>query len=160
MAYLAKADYTISIAITHLDEILGQAAATSGQSADTIRLQAELVAQSEIAAYISNRFNVNAEFAKDSADTTRAPLMKKCVVDIALYNIHHTVAPRDIPEMREKIYHDWIEMLEAIRDGKMTFTGLTPVADPLEKTFIGSQRKFISRPYQDASLQETENDPA
>lgn len=160
MGYLAKADYTISIAITHLDEILEQAAATSGKAEDVIRGEAELVAQAEITQYLSNRFNIATEFAKADTDATRAPLMKKCVVDISLYNIHHTVSPRDVPEMREKNYRDTIEMLEAVRDGKLSFPGLTAVADPLEKSFLGSQRKFISRPYQDAMLQETENDPA
>ena len=159
MAYLEKPDYTISIAITHLDEILVQAADTSGKTADDVRLEAELVAQAEIAVYLSNRYDVAAEFAIN-APAARSALMKKCVVDIALFNIHHTISARDIPEMREKNYQKCIEMMEAVRDKGLTFPGLVPVTDPLEKTFIGSQRKFVSRPYQEARFQVTENDPA
>jgi len=159
MAYLVKDDYTISISVDHLDQILTQAANNSGLTVDQIRQNSEDTAEAEINAYLSKYYDTETEFAIDgsSSPATRNKLILRCMVNISLYNIFHTISPRDIPEMRQKLYDDCIEMLKGYRDGMLDF-GLDVIdadedGEPdVERTMIDSHKKFISKPFTDPSL--------
>jgi hypothetical protein len=159
MAYLVKDDYTISTSIDHLDQILAQAANNSGLTADQIRTNSEDTAQAEINAYLSKYYDTATEFAIDGsiAPATRNKMILRCMVNLSLYNIFHTISPRDIPEMRQKLYDDCIEMLKGYRDGALDF-GLAVIdtdmdGEPdVERTMLQSGKKFISKPFTDPSL--------
>lgn len=156
MGYLAKSDYTISIAIDHLDEILEQAAYTSGLTAANVLTNAETWAKAYIKSYLTSKYNITAEFAIDSGSSSRNPIIMQILVDLTLCQLHKTVNPRDIPELREKACADAVQWLKDARDGTVV-VDLTPQAAPTgidnyQRTFISSQPKFISKPYQDNQL--------
>jgi len=159
MAYLVKDSYTISISIDHLDNILTQAAVSSGLTADQIRLDSELTAEAEINAYLSKYYATVAEFTIDGSvdPETRNKMILRCYVQLSLYNIFHTISPRDIPEMRQKLYDDCIGMLKAYRDGEIDF-GLDVIDEDgdgepdVQRTMITSHGKFISKPFTDPNL--------
>jgi ABC-type ATPase with predicted acetyltransferase domain len=159
MAYLVKDDYTISTSIDHLDQILVQAAKNSGLTADKVRTNSEDTAEAEINAYLSKYYDTATEFTIDGsvAPETRNKLIIRCMVNLSLYNIFHTISPRDIPEMRQKLYDDCIEMLKGYRDGMLDF-GLDVIdadmdGEPdVERTMLESAKKFISKPFTDPSL--------
>lgn len=157
MAYLAKDDYTISTSIDHLDQILTQAANNSGLTVDQIRVNSEDTAEAEINAYLSANYDTATEFALDSPDATRNKLIMRCMVNLSLYNIFHSVSPRDIPEMRKRLYDDCIAMLKAYRDGNLDF-GLDPKDEDddgeadVSRIMFESNAKFTSKPFSDANL--------
>lgn len=155
MAYLSEDDYTISISKTNLDEILTQAADTSGFSTDQVRQNAELTAQAEMRAYLYPIYAIDGEFQKSSPDTSRERLTIKMCVDIALYNIHFSVTPRDVPDSRKRAYDSAIEMLKAFRDGHLVSAlPRTPVSvsGGARNFEIYSERKFISKQFDDSLL--------
>ena len=160
MAYLVKDDYTISISIDHVDQILTQAANNSGLTADQIRDNSEDTAEAEINAYLSANYNTATEFAIDGAvaPTTRNKLILRCMVNLSLFNIFHTISPRDIPEMRRNLYNDCIDMLKAYRDGELDF-GLDVIdadgdGEPdVQRTMISGSVKFNSKPFRDPITQ-------
>ena len=145
MAYLAKSDYTLQIAAAHLDSILSQAAASSGLTADQVLANAENLAYAEVKAYLSTKYVIDTELALSSPGT-RAFMVMKWIIAIALRNLHFTVNPRDIPEIREKAYKEAKEELEAARDGRLN-PGIAN-KDPFYTThLLGSEQKFISREF-------------
>lgn len=156
MAYLAKSDYTISIAIDHLDEILEQAANTSGLTEDNVLSNAETWARAYIKSYLTSKYNIAAEFALDSASSSRNPIVMQILVDLTLCQLHKTVNPRDIPELRYKACEDAIQWLKDARDGTVVVDLTAQTAptgiDNYQRTFASSQPKFISKPYQDGQL--------
>lgn len=156
MAYLAKSDYTISIAIDHLDEILEQAAETSGLTTENVRLNADAWARAYIKSYLTSKYNITAEFALSTPDASRNPIIMQVLVDLTLCQIHKTVNPRDIPELREKACVDALQWLKDARDG-LVIVDLPAAPAPegipnYQSTFLDSQQKFISKPYQDKQL--------
>lgn len=157
MAYLKKDDYTLHISIDHLDQILAQAATTSGLTADQIREESEETAAAEIKSYLKAYYNIETELAKASTATGRNRMIKKCMIDISLYNIFFTVNPRDIPESREKLYDKCITDLKAYRDGMLDF-GLDVIdvdADgeaDVQRIMLNGARKFISKPFTDPNV--------
>lgn len=157
--YLVKDDYTISTSIDHLDQILAQTIKNSGLTADQARLNSEQTAQLEIEAYLAANYDTTTEFAIDGsvAPTTRNKLIIRCMINISLYYIYHSVSPRDIPEMRQRLYTECIDMLKAYRDGEIDF-GLDPVDDDgdgepdVQRTMIEGRKKFISYGLTDPSI--------
>jgi hypothetical protein len=156
MAYIVKDDYTISISIDHLDQILAQAAATSGLTVDQIRTNSEDTAQAEINAYIAANYDTTTEFAI-TVLADRNKLILRCYINLSLYNIFVTISPRDVPENRLRMYTDCIDMLKAYRDGLLDF-GLAVVdvdldGEPdVQRTMLISGSKFISKPFTDPLL--------
>lgn len=146
MAYLKKSDYSLRISIVHLDEILTQAAATSGLTVDQVRDNAENLAYAEIKAWLSAKYKITEELGLDSASTDRNPLIMKWAIDISLYTIHFTVNPRDIPEIREKAYKAAKEELEAARDATI-LPGLAQKDSFYTRHLLGSQEKFTSKEF-------------
>ena len=163
MAYIAKSDYSLRINTPHFTEILDQAVDSSGLTEDQIREDAEETAITEINAYLTGKYIMEDEFSKDGTLPTdiRNKFILKCLMDIALYNIHFVINPRDVPEMREKAYDACKENLAAYRDGKLIFhsppasggIATRPIDDGgIRAISLTSQRKFISKPYQDEQL--------
>lgn len=146
MAYLKKSDYSLRISIVHLDEILTQAALTSGLTADQVRENAENLAYAEIKAWLSAKYKITEELGLDSASTDRNPLVIKWAIDCALYTIHFTVNPRDVPEIREKAYKMAKEELEAARDATI-LPGLAQKDTFYTRHLLGSQEKFTSKEF-------------
>lgn len=159
MAYAQKDDYTISISLENLNEILEQAAEQTSFSEDTVRSNSELTAQAEIAAYLSYKYDVAAEFAKDFATQPdeRNKLILRCVINCSLYNLHMTINPRDVPDKVEKAYEHCMEMMDAARRGEID-PGLDPVDEAKDFVKFGSNVKFVSKPFLDQTLYN--DDPA
>jgi uncharacterized protein DUF1320 len=153
MAYLVKDDYTLRIALDHLDEITEQAANTSGLSAANTLTNAESWAQAMISSFLSEKYNMAAEYG--TTGTGRNFLIIQAMIDLSLCTLHKTINPRDVPEQIENACVTVMQWLKDVRDGVLT-PGLTPVTvvdgAPHQRTFIESQPKFISKPYQDLSL--------
>jgi hypothetical protein len=161
MAYIAKSDYSLRINVPHFEEILSQAVDSSGLTEDQIREDAEQTAITEINAYLTGKYIMEDEFTKDGTlvPDPRNKFVLKCVMDIALYNIHFVINPRDVPEIREKAYNACLENLAAYRDGRLIFlsdvaTGGVAIRPDggIKAINLTSQRKFISKPYQDEQL--------
>ncbi len=150
MAYLQKSDYTLRIAVDHLDQILEQAANTSGLTEDQVLANAENLARAEVRAYLVSKYKIAEELALNY-DAERNMLIVKYVIDLALYTLHFTVNPRDIPEIREKNYKMDIEELKAARDSNIILE--IPQKDPFyTRHLIGSNQKFVSQEFTDPTL--------
>lgn len=150
MAYLDKPDYTISASILHVDEILAAAAESSAKTQDQIRLEAELTAQAKIEAFTQARYDIATEFAKTAPDTARSRMVIQCNVDIAFFYLHKTINPNNIPTLRINAFEMCLEQLAEIQNGTMALIGVDLVVDPdAVGSTIKSQRKFISKPFQD-----------
>lgn len=155
MAYLAKSDYTISIAVDHLDEILEQASYTSGLTATNVLNNAEAWGRALITSYLVSKYNIGGEFGLISPSGN--PIIKQILVDLILCQLHKTINPRDIPELREKACEGAIQWLKDARDGTVVVdlpAAPIPSGETVNysRTWIGSQRKFISKPYADRSV--------
>lgn len=156
MAYLAKSDYTISIAVDHLDEILEQAAETSGLTSDNVRTNAETWAKAFIKSYLTAKYNITTEFALSTPSADRNPIIMQVMVDLVLCQVHKTINPRDIPELRAQACTDAVQWLKDARDGTV-IVDLPPAPAPegivnFQNTYLSSQPKFISKPFQDGQL--------
>lgn len=163
MAYLERDDYTLHISIDHLDQILTQAARSSGKTTEQLREEAEATAEAEILARLKGYYDIETELKLAHTDDpdTRNRLVKKCMIDIALYHIHFTVNPRDIPEIRRALYDNCIEMLKEAQGGVIDIGLPIPDADGDGESDTGYSRimfesstKFISKPFTDPSIQE------
>lgn len=155
MPYIVKDDFTLSIQVKNLDAILAQAAQQSGRSTADILDTAVDTAMAEVRSYLGKVYDMGAEFAKDSTDGDRAPLIVRHIVNISLYQIHFTVSARDVPEHRGNAYVMAREDLEKMRDEEMD-PGVPYLVDEVQagtgRNTIRSHRKFISRPFTDSSL--------
>lgn len=156
MAYLAKSDYTLSIAVDHLDEILEQAAFTSGLTVTNVLNNAEAWAAALIKSYLVTKYNIVAEFALSSPSASRNPLIMQVYIDLTLCQLHKTVNPRDIPELRDNACKAAMQWLIDARDGTVVvdLTPQTPAAGEIvyPRSFVSSQPKFISKEFTDRSI--------
>lgn len=153
MAYLAKDDYSLRIGVSHLDEILEQAAETTGLTTENIRTNAESWAQAMIKSYLVTKYDIAAEFA---LTTGRNYQVMQIMIDLALCTLHKTINPRDVPEHISKACEEAMKFLESARNGSIV-VDLTPQTNADDevnpsRTFIGSQTKFISKPFSDGSV--------
>jgi len=152
MAYLDIDDYTISISVTHLNEILTAAIAGSGKTAAQVRQDAEDTTEATIRAYTAKIYDMDAEFLLTGS--ARAKMVVKCMVDISLYTLHMTINPRNIPAIREANYERCITFLDEVKEGKMILIGVDELPEATREDYITvtSQRKFISKPFTDRSI--------
>lgn len=150
--YLEKEDYTISVPILHLDQIMSEAAESSGKTEDVIRGEAEDLADAQIQSLLSSKYEIATELAKTAPDPTRARMIMKCMVDISLYHLHFTINPRNIPEIRMTAYDSCVDFLKAAQAGDVLVIDVPLVEDAISNTEIVSQSKFISKPFTDLSL--------
>jgi hypothetical protein len=153
MAYLQKSDYTISIAIDHLDEILEQAANTSGLTSAQVLARHESLAATTIKTYLKSKYAIDAELSKSFSET-RDEMVLSLYVDLALCSLHKTINPRDIPELRAVACTEAIQTLKDLRDGLLSLNVATINSDPVYVTELNSQVKFISKPFSDLSIYE------
>lgn len=151
MAYLSLDDYTLSISLENLNEILDQAAALSGKTADQVRQFAESYARAYVSSKLKSKYNIAGEYAKDSSDTGRDMLILGVTIDLALCTMHKTINPRDIPELRQKACEAAVVWLNEVRDGD-SLIDVPVIANPEVRSLNGSQVKFISKEYSDGSL--------
>jgi hypothetical protein len=167
MPYLKKEDYTLRISILHLDEILEQAAESSGLSPAQVLSNAENWARAVVGSYLSTQYNVKGEYLLESAVTTRNFLIMQVTIDLVLCTLHKTVNPRDIPEHIAAACTAADEWLKGVRDELISLN--LPVMEVEEgtqaeidynRTFIHSQIKFISKPWTDLSMFDPRPTPA
>lgn len=160
MAYLSQDDYTRAISMTNLTDILAQAADQSnGITSDQIKANAENLAMAEVKARLDDLFSMTAEFTKTStniaANDTRDQLILTCVISCAIFHLHMSVNPNDVPDVVKAGYDRSIEWITMIRDGKMKST-LTrnPIAQTggQRRIELYSAQKFLSKPYEDPAL--------
>lgn len=152
MAYIKKDDYTLRISLDHLDEILEQAGRESGLTADQIRQNAEALAIAETRAYLVSKYKIADELNTDSSSSARNMLIVSWILDIALFSLHFTVNPRDIPEIREKNYKRSLEQLKAARDSNIILE-IAQVDPFYTRHLMGSDiNKFISNEFTDPTL--------
>jgi phage gp36-like protein len=156
MAYLALNDYTLRTSLENLNEILAQAAQDSSLTVDNVRSNAESWAQAMIKSYLSAKYNITAEFAL-SSPTARNFIIMQIMIDLVLCTVHKTINPRDIPDHIAAACEEAMEYLAKVRDGELIIDLPLPPVNPtdpinLQSSYIGSQIKFISKPYQDSSI--------
>lgn len=145
MAYLVKDDYTLHISIEHLDEILEQAANTSGLTEDQILENAELTAQAEVKAYLTSKYKIADELA--TTGTSRNRMVIKWIVDLVIFHLHFTINPQDVPESVEKRYKSTIMELKASRDADIN-PGLSEKDSFYTRHLLGSNTKFYSKEFE------------
>ena len=154
MAYLAKDDYTLRISLEYLDEVLATAANTSGLQPLNVLSNAESWGMATIKSYLTTNYNIAAEFGKTG--TSRNFQIMQVLIDLVQCTIHKTINPRDVPEHVENSCKEAIAWLMDARDGKIVVdlpvTTNTDGTVNHNKTFLDSQQKFISKPYQDLSI--------
>ena len=87
-------------------------------------LQAIAEAQAEVESYLSARYDIATELAKQPEDTSRIIMVVKLVRDIALYNCHNISAPVNIPENRIKAYDNAVKFLRDCQSEKASIPQL------------------------------------
>lgn len=167
MAYIILDDYSLRIAPIHLSEILSQAILGTGLTVDQARANAENFSMATIKSYLISQYDIAGEFAKVNTDATRNYQVLAALIDIAIHTLHLTINPRDIPEHVDNQYRATLHWLVEARDARIILDLPGPVdktlTDPnatkdmhFPETFISSQVKFVSKPYSDSRLFDTE----
>ncbi len=151
MAYLSKDDYSLRIQRKHLNDILSQAATQTGFKGDDILEDAELTAEAEIRAFLTDVYEIEAEFNKTGNSRNR--LIMKCYLDMVLYEIHFVLAPTDIPVGRKNQYEKCRSMLDMMRQEEINpGLPLVAAAELARNTELFSNDKFIFHPHDDMSI--------
>lgn len=100
----------------------------------------ELTAISEAKSHLASRYLVDTDFGKTGAAREKLLVLK--VVDIALYNIHAILNPKQIPDIRMKRYDDAIDWFKMVNQGIINPTGLTKPTDNSKNHIqFGSNKK-------------------
>jgi hypothetical protein len=150
MAYLQKTDYTLIISLDNLDEILTQAEFSSGLTTPKILENAQLWAQAKVTQILAPKYQIATELAKDFTDTTRLYLVINWVIELAVWKLHMTVNPRDIPETRQIAYDMAISEMQMSLKGESPIYGLSTVSTSVASAFVSSGVKFVSNEFKDA----------
>jgi hypothetical protein len=151
MPYLQASDYTLIISQDNLDEILTQAAFTSGLSNAVILSNAQSWAQERVKQILAPKYQIATEFSKNAPDATRLWIVMNWVITLSVWKLHMTVAPRDIPETRQAEYDMAMsEMKESLR-GESPVYGLPIVSGSVSSAFVSSGAKFVSNEFKDAN---------
>lgn len=155
--YIDKQDYTISISVTNLEDIIAQGIESTGLTEEQLLDNSELTAQAEIRSYLNSVYQIDVEFAKnyDDLPDERNKLTLRCVVNLSLFNLHMTINPRDVPEKVENAYDRCMQSLDAAQRGELDL-GLIPNDETTDPSLvnwrtIGSNFKFTSKPFADTS---------
>lgn len=156
MAYTEEKDYSRLITQRDLNDILEEAAENySSKSSTSVRMDAELMAEAKIKLYLKTRYDMANEFALTPSDN-RDQTILHIYLTLSVYFIHVALSARDVPEVRIREYKEAIDMLESIRDGNMTLD-ITPVEDTYGSTVVVGNKKFISKPFTDGSIETSSN---
>lgn len=159
MPYLITSDYTLRISVLHLNEILTEGAETSGLTEAQVQSNAESWARALMKSYLVTKYDITGEFALPNTDTPtpRNRQIMQILIDLSLCTLHKTINPRNVPEHISASCDAAMAWLKEARDGTIVLdlpaapvlVGETAYAD---QTFLGSQQKFISKPFTDQSL--------
>lgn len=88
------------------------------ESNDSIREEAERMAQSEMVSFLNGDFDVESIFGETGAD--RNPVVVMYLMDMTLYHLHARLAHVQMPKTREERYKRAISWLEMVNTGKLT----------------------------------------
>lgn len=168
MAYIIQDDYSLRCAVTYLTDILNQAIEGTALTTAQARANAESFGMATIKAYLVAQYDIDTEFSKANTDPTRNFQIIAALIDCALYTLHKTINPRDVPEHIEREYESTIKWLNEAKDSKIILallpprdkTGVNEMDVHFPETFLSGQVKFVSKPYQEAYIFDTEINPA
>ena len=147
MAYVEETDYSRLITHNDLTDILEEASGDySGKSYETVRTDAEAMAQSRINLYLRDRYDMSSEFALTPSDD-RDEVILYCYLTLAVYFMHITLSARDVPAVRKQEYNSCMKTLEKIRDGEIRID-LEPEDETFGSVLISGNGKFISKPFE------------
>jgi len=113
MSYLTKSDLAKSIEQQLLETL-------DFNSDDSIITTACAQAMGQIKAYIIDKYDILAEFAKTG--TSRDEMILMIAKDLAIYHIWSYVDPASIPNTRKERYKASIEFLKDTQNGAFTLT--------------------------------------
>lgn len=102
MAFILKTDYQNAIRERILDDIT--------EFDDNLLTQAGDFAVSFMDGYLRNRYDTSAIFAETG--NSRNPVILMYAIDIAIYQLHHLINPRKVPDMRMERFEkaqDWLQ---------------------------------------------------
>ncbi len=102
MPFLTKEDYAGAIRERILDQIT--------EFDDNKIQQVDSFAVEFISGYLRSRYDVAAIFNATGED--RNPVIVMYAVDIAIYQLHHLINPRKLPELRKERFElaqDWLQ---------------------------------------------------
>ena len=108
--FLTDDDYSSIIQAADLEQI------TEGDNSNL--LQSEDKAIAKIRTKLIQRYNMDAELAK-SGDN-RYPLLVEIAMDLALYNLHARINPRNIPDLRVERNREALDQLDKWASGTDT----------------------------------------
>ncbi len=154
MAYLTLDDYALSVSSQELDDVLTQAADGYTLSPTEVRELNESKAESKIRNFLSAKYDLDTEFAK--VGSARNLELVGVYVDLTLCSVYRTVSPDDIPEMRDEDCKEAINNLEMWRDGEKGLEGVDEITDSVGKPEFNMPIKFISKPYSDPLVFDTD----
>ena len=138
MPFLTDEDY-LSLIKTEIRTVV-----TDGSG--TVQGAAELAAQELMEGYLRQRYNTTAVFSATGAN--RNPLIVMYMCDIALYEMHSRINPRQMPDIRVKRYDDAVAWLKAVQKGtvdpKLPLKDAESDGQPVSKNVFGGKEKFES----------------
>lgn len=72
-----------------------------------------------------------------TAGDNRSKMLVQKMVDITLFHLHSRIAPRNIPEVRQKRYDEALEWLDQVAKGRRTAINLPKIQPPQGQRFRG-----------------------
>lgn len=118
MTYIENTDFSINISEMELDALIKNNATTLDS--------AELKALSQVESYLSNRFNMATEWAKNG--TARHQYLVMLVVDIMIYHLASSLKGNTVRELRINRYNEALDWLKQVADFQLS-PNLTPKVD-------------------------------
>jgi len=156
MAYVELNDFSRVISKRDLNDLIEEASEDyKAKSSDEVRQDAEKMAESKIRLYLGLRFDLDTEFAKDPSSTDRDETILECYLHLSVYMLHFAINSRDIPEDRQNQFDMCIKLLEQLRDGEL-YSTLDPITETAGSILTEANRKFISKPFDDAGVLDNE----
>ena len=105
-------------------EVLTAITRSSENNVNSIAVQSIEEAQSEVAGYLSARYDIQSEFEKTPESADRVTMVVKLVRDIAIYNCHQFSAPVNMPETRIRAYENALKFMRDVQAEKAGIPGL------------------------------------
>ena len=90
---------------------------------ETLLDEPEADAIFEVSSYLAGRYDTDKIFYNpDDPAAPKNATIKRIVIDVALYNLHTRVNPRNIPEKRIQLRDDGISWLKLVQDVRSNVT--------------------------------------
>lgn len=154
MPYVELSDYSRIISKDDLVDLMEEAADGYASKSPANALdEAGKMAEGKMITILSGRYDTATEFAKLSTDVpdVRDITILVCYLHFAVYFLHFSINPRDIPKLRVKNFNECMKTIEKARDGEITLT-LTINTTDQGRSSIDGTRKFVSKPFTDPNL--------